>query len=226
MTENSTDAFSSDILIQALLDRHPYVEVAYLLANKEYDFKRFPLLELSYKHPISKDFGEKFEKIVIEDYFSDLIKSAGTSEFDATISGTFLRTEVKTARPLMKDERKSLIDRMPNYDYFDKNGWKDIGVPAFQQIKPGSFDYLVGAIVFKDRVVITITPSYRISKRSGKTNNEEGKIPLNKQHRNSDEEGQASIKYFMPDRISTINPLGIQKNSIKAVIKERLGTIL
>lgn len=69
---------------------------------------------------------------------------------------------------------------------FDMNGKS----PKLQQVKPSFYDGIITVAKYDDRSDWWYTPTSIISFKSGKKNNEEGKIKLNTQHANNEIEGQ------------------------------------
>lgn len=62
--------------------------------------------------------------------------------------------------------------------------------PKFQQVKPDCYPYIICMLNHKDRSEWYLLETSKISKKSGKKNVENGKLPLNIQHRNHPTEGQ------------------------------------
>jgi hypothetical protein len=62
--------------------------------------------------------------------------------------------------------------------------------PKFQQVKPSCYDYIICMLNYKDKSEWYLLDTSKISKKSGSKYSEDGKLPLNTQHRNSITEGQ------------------------------------
>jgi hypothetical protein len=62
--------------------------------------------------------------------------------------------------------------------------------PKFQQIKPDCYPYIICMLNHKDRSEWYLLETSKISNKAGKKNAENGKLPLNSQHRYNLTEGQ------------------------------------
>jgi hypothetical protein len=62
--------------------------------------------------------------------------------------------------------------------------------PKFQQIKPDCYPYIICMLNHKDKSEWYLLETSKISKKAGKLNAENGKLPLNAQHRYNLTEGQ------------------------------------
>jgi hypothetical protein len=62
--------------------------------------------------------------------------------------------------------------------------------PKFQQIKPACYPYMICMLNHKDKSEWYLLETSKISKKAGKKNVEDGKLPLNTQHRGNLLEGQ------------------------------------
>jgi hypothetical protein len=62
--------------------------------------------------------------------------------------------------------------------------------PKFQQIKPDCYPYIICMLNHKDKSEWYLLETSKISKKAGKKNVENGKLPLNAQHRYNLTEGQ------------------------------------
>lgn len=62
--------------------------------------------------------------------------------------------------------------------------------PKFQQIKPNCYPYIICLLNHKDKSEWFLLKTSDISKKAGRENVEEGKLPLNSQHRYNITEGQ------------------------------------
>jgi hypothetical protein len=64
--------------------------------------------------------------------------------------------------------------------------------PKFQQIKPSCYSHIICMLNHRDKSEWYLLETNKISKRSGASNVEAGKLPLNTQHRYNTAEGQIS----------------------------------
>jgi hypothetical protein len=64
--------------------------------------------------------------------------------------------------------------------------------PKFQQIHPHCYPYMICMLNHKDKSEWYLLETSKISKKAGKKNVENGKLPLNTQHRGHHTEGQIS----------------------------------
>jgi len=64
--------------------------------------------------------------------------------------------------------------------------------PKFQQIKPSCYSHIICMLNHRDKSEWYLLETDKISKKSGASNVEVGKLPLNAQHRYNESEGQIS----------------------------------
>lgn len=64
--------------------------------------------------------------------------------------------------------------------------------PKFQQVKPSCYSYIICMLNYKNKSIWYLLDTNDISSKSGKTNVEQNKLPLNIQHRGNLHEGQVS----------------------------------
>ena len=107
--------------------------------------------------------------------------------------------------------------------------------PKFQQVKPSFYPYMICLLNHKDKSVWYLLETKHISKKSGAANAEKGKIPLQKQHAKSTDEGQFSCsKIFKKFAIELgeyepliyhKDDLNLSEKSVKKVFK-KISSIL
>lgn len=82
--------------------------------------------------------------------------------------------------------------------------------PKFQQIKPRLYPYIVCLLNGKERSRWYIMRTENISKLAGKENQEVGRLPMHRQHKDNDQEGQfpPNKKFFeLAEEIGEFSPL-------------------
>lgn len=107
--------------------------------------------------------------------------------------------------------------------------------PKFQQIKPSCYPYIICMLNHKDKSQWFLLKTSDISKKAGKHNVEEGKLPLNSQHRYNVTEGQINPnKAFYkkainlgeyPPLLYYKDDLNLSENTIEEIFK-KIGDII
>ena len=120
-----------------------------------------------YPQYVELNLSGKERSLLTEQRIRDIlgIDNPNTSEYDLLYLNT--RFELKQAEAYLKQ-------------------------PKFQQIHPHCYPYIICMLNHKDRSEWYLLETSKISKKAGKKNVENGKLPLNIQHRGHHTEGQIS----------------------------------
>jgi len=154
--------------------------------------------------------------------------------YDVEMSGKE-RSELteKRIRTIMNIERPKTTE----YDLFFKNNRFELKQaegymksPKFQQVKPSFYPYIICLLNYKDKSVWYLLKTKNISKKCGSKNVEKGKLPLQKQHAKSTDEGQITLTkrfYDFAIPLGEYEPiiyfkddLNLTDKSVKAVFKK------
>lgn len=149
-------------------------------------FKNYPYFEIE----TGKVYGDAMEKLIIKS-FPALRKWKEDMSFDA-IADDGLKVEIKSLRAEKKESEmfKTLLDRIVS---IKTNTLSGFSTTSFQQAKPTCCDLFIYHVLYGDGDRLFMIPSSMVSKRPGKDNKEEGKLPLSVQHRDHPQEGQVNL---------------------------------
>lgn len=157
---------------------------------------QFPFFDL---FVLNTNIGEEFEKFIEAYVFNDFHRVTN-EDYDGKVYQK--KVEVKIIRMVTKKE----IKNEENYNvlsevdipsraksFFEKDKTKNLQNRTFQQVKPASFDYMIGLAIFRDAIEVFIIPSQDIApkvKMDKASISNQGKIYLTGQHKGNEEEGQ------------------------------------
>jgi len=172
-------------------------------------------------------------ELLSENQIKQLLK---TYEFayDVEMSGKE-RSELteKRIRSIMNIERPKTTE----YDLLFKNVRFELkqaegymSSPKFQQVKPSFYPYIICLLNYKDKTLWYLLETKNISKKCGSKNAEKGKLPLQKQHAKSTDEGQITLTkrfYHFAIPIGEYEPiiyhkddLNLSEKSVKSIFRK------
>lgn len=151
------------------------------------EIKKFPFIKM-FLPTIGTNIGEFMEEKLVEPFFEDFIRVTGEN-FDGWVTNGAekLKIEVKTIRVLENDKTKDYINRAKE----EKDKLTKISNTTFQQVKPGEFDYMLGLLVFKDKIEVFVVQNTEINHTT--QNIDKNLIKLSGQHKGNIQEGQITI---------------------------------
>lgn len=141
-----------------------------------------------------KKYGDAIETKIMKS-FNGFVKPVNDTSFDAWTKDRE-KVEIKSLRACAKGRTHIFLkDEQVSPSRFSTS--------SYQQTKPSCCDWFIFHILYGDGSRLFVIPSSMISKHPGEDRAEQGKIPLSKQHRDHDTEGQVNIgqvikyaKYF------------------------------
>jgi hypothetical protein len=166
----------------------------YLKINKDFEEKisSFTFAKL---FTFGTDIGEFIEEEIVEKFFTDF-KRVKNQNYDGIIieDSNHLKIEVKAVRAVEKKEKSNEKTYFQRALSFDNNETITMSNTTFQQVKPQEFDYLLGFLIYKDKIELFLIKSDEINKNVTRKNEKgEGLIEISPQHKGNNSEGQINI---------------------------------
>jgi len=189
--------------------------------KKKYNMKRILNLEL-----LSK---KQYDDVLKNYQFAYDVEMSGKERSELTEKR--IRTIMSIDRP--KTTEYDLFFEQTRFELKQAEGY--MSSPKFQQVKPSFYPYIICLLNYKDKSVWYLLETKNISKKSGAANVEKGKLPLQKQHAKSIDEGQITLTkrfYDFAIELGEYEPiiyhkddLNLSEKSVKKVFK-KISSIL
>jgi len=143
-----------------------------------------------------KPYGDDFEEFIKEEVFSDIDEKDDESHDGKCKSS---RGEIKVTRISLKPNGEDYIDRSITWDEWNSNSKSKYNPVKWQQVKPSCYDWMIFAIVCRDRIRYYLIPTNLVNPLAGKENyNSNYEIQMLNMHRHEDsktrKEGQITYK--------------------------------